>query len=393
MIDGHHYLRAGQVVGVLAAPGCSLEILPKVDPQIDEAGESIRTVRSRLVQMLHVALGLEPSTGAAAPHARQNETLLDVFIRQFADGLLAEVRRSLPRQYEPCRDDLPALRGRLDVIRQFTIHAVRPERLACSFDALLSDTPLMRIMAACVRELSRYCTRLETQRKLSELRSLLSEITEVSVRSLPWSAVTIDRTNYRWKTLLRLARLLLGREWQSTGHREGSPDGLALLFPMNDLFEAYVAALLRRAMAGTDIEVVEQGGLRYCLGRWDADESCVGTVFQTRPDILLRDTSGRTKAIIDTKWKKLSPDPLDRKHGISQADVYQMMAYARIYECAELMLLYPDHSGLSISEGAQRVFGMSGGLERMQIRTIDVTQTHSDVTKQLAAAMMSLSPG
>lgn len=305
LIDGHNYLRAGQVVGVLAAAGCSLEILPKVDPDLDETGESTQTVRSRLVQMLHVALGLEHASGAAAPHARQNETLLDVFIRQFADGLLAEVRKSLPRQYQSCQDDLPALRGRLDIIRQFTVHAVRPERLACSFDALLSDTPLMRIMAACVREVSRHCTRLETQRKLSELRFLLSDISEVSVRSLPWSAVTIDRTNYRWRSLFRLARLLIGREWQATGHREGSPDGLALLFPMNDLFEAYIAALLKRAMVNTGIEVVEQGGLRFCLGHWDPEESCVGTVFQTRPDILLRDSAGNVRAIIDTKWKKL----------------------------------------------------------------------------------------
>ncbi len=29
--DHRHHLRARQMVGVLAAPGCSLEILPKVD--------------------------------------------------------------------------------------------------------------------------------------------------------------------------------------------------------------------------------------------------------------------------------------------------------------------------------------------------------------------------
>lgn len=46
-------------------------------------------------------------------------------------------------------------------------------------------------------------------------------------------------------------------------------------------------------------------------------------------------------AIIDTKWKKLSLGPLDRKHGVSQADFYQLMAYARLYPARELMLLYP----------------------------------------------------
>lgn len=34
---------------------------------------------------------------------------------------------------------------------------------------------------------------------------------------------------------------------------------------MNDLFEAYVAALLRKSLAPEGYEVVSQGGLRYCL--------------------------------------------------------------------------------------------------------------------------------
>ena len=57
---------------------------------------------------------------------------------------------------------------------------------------------------------------------------------------------------------------------------------------MNDLFESYVAALLRRGLAGADIEVTEQGGLKYCLGEWREGETCEGHLFQTRPDILLR---------------------------------------------------------------------------------------------------------
>ncbi len=85
---------------------------------------------------------------------------------------------------------------------------------------------------------------------------------------LPWKDVRLDRTNRRWRSLLRLARLLLEREWQATHHRDRAAEGITLLFAMNDLFEAYIAALLRRALVGTGIDVVAQGGLRYCLGDW-----------------------------------------------------------------------------------------------------------------------------
>jgi len=40
---------------------------------------------------------------------------------------------------------------------------------------------------------------------------------------------------------------------------------------MNDLFEAYVSALLRKALAPEGYEVVSQGGLRYCLNEITPD--------------------------------------------------------------------------------------------------------------------------
>ncbi|WP_222864050.1 McrC family protein [Pigmentiphaga aceris] len=367
--DHHKHLTAKQVVGVLAANGCGLEILPKIDPAAPD--EDANTIRTRLVHMLDITLGLNLSTGHAAAMARQDETLLDILIRLFADCLLAEVRRGLPRRYAEHRDDLSALRGNMDVLRQFTFHAVRPDRLACRFDALEADTPLMRIMKACVVSLGRHARRMETQRQLAEIRYMLADIPDVPIRSLPWAQVRIDRSNRRWQRLFDLAALFLRRKWQATHHEDKAGEGISLLFPMNDLFEAYIAAQLRKALAGSCIKVVEQGGRRYCLGEWRDDANCSADLFQTKPDIILRGSDDRPFAIIDTKWKKLSADPLDRKHGMSQADVYQMMAYARLYDCKNLVLLYPS---LPQQASAVRgVFGIAGGAERLSVTTVDLT--------------------
>lgn len=369
LVDHHRHLTARQVVGVLAARGCSLEILPKVDPVSPE--EDAPTVRARLIHMLDVALGLDLSVGQSATMARQDETLLDILVRLFADDLLAEVRRGLPRQYRSHEDDLPALRGRLDMIRQFTVNAVRPDRLACRYDTLEADTPLIRIMKTCVVVLSRHARRLDTQRKLAEVRYMLTEIPDLAVRSLPWDQVRIDRSNRRWRRLFEFACLFLRRRrWQATHHDRAEGEGITLLFPMNDLFEAYIAAQLRKALTGSGLQVIAQGGLRHCLGDWHEDEDCRAHLFQTKPDIILRDQSGITHAIIDTKWKKLSDDPLDRKHGVSQSDVYQMMAYARLYNCQRLMLVYPTVPGQP--SAVRRVFGISKGRERLTVAAFDL---------------------
>lgn len=390
LVNGRDRIVARQMVGMIAAKGCSLEILPKVDPDAED-GESLANVRNRLVQMLDVAIGLDLDSGSEAAIDRQKHTLLEILVRAFADKLLAEVRRGLPRLYRQREDDLPALRGRLDVSRQLTRNAVRPDRLACRFDQLEADTPLMRIMAAAVVFLGRHTRSAETRRKLDELRHVLADIPLTPLSRLPWKGVRIDRTNRRWESLFRLVRLLLQRDWQTTHHAAKAPQGLTLLFPMNDLFEKYVAALMRKALAGQGIEVIDQGGHRACLGAFTGEHLSNGEVFRTRPDIILR-KRGQTLAIIDTKWKKLSRDPFDRKHGVSQADVYQLMAYARLYPTQELMLLYPEVPGAACGE-RPKPFGMVGGSERLAIATIDVAGDKQTVAARLGALCARLAKG
>ena len=375
LVDRYSEIRAQQVVGVIAAPGCSLEILPKIDSAADEGDETIRT---RLISMLDVALGLKLGDGQALAMARQKETLLDILIRLFADRLLAEARRGLPRAYMAQEEDLAALRGRLDVIRQFTHHAVRPDRLACRFDSLMPDTPLLRVMKACVLMLRRHARALETQRRLDELRFLLAEVSDVPVNALPWTQVRIDRTNRRWETLYGLAKLFLKREWQRTNHDAKASQGITLLFAMNDLFEAYIAALARRALRGSDLTVHAQGGLRYCL----MEEGEGGRQrFQTAPDILIR-RDRQVVMVIDTKWKQIGRNPEDKKRGVSQSDVYQMMVYARLYQCRDVMLLYPHHSGLG-ADALEAGYGMMEGDERLRIASVDLLPGETAVVLQL----------
>lgn len=376
LVDRYSEIWAQQIVGVIAAPGCSCEILPKIDSAAEEGDDTIRT---RLISMLDVALGLKLGDGQALAMARQKETLLDILIRLFADRLLAEARRGLPRSYLGQEEDLAALRGRLDVIRQFTQHAIRSDRLACRFDSLMPDTPLLRIMKACVVMLRRHARALETQRRLDELRFLLAEVSDVPVSSLPWAQVRIDRTNRRWETLYGLARLFLKREWQQTHHDAKANQGITLLFAMNDLFEAYIAALARRALHGSDLTVHSQGGLRHCL----MEEGQNGKPrFQTTPDILIK-REGKAAMVIDTKWKLIGRNPEDKKRGVSQADVYQMMAYARLYECRDVVLLYPHYPGLGV-EVLEAGYTMIGGDERLRIVSIDLLPGKESVVSSLA---------
>jgi 5-methylcytosine-specific restriction enzyme subunit McrC len=81
--------------------------------------------------MLAVVLNLEIAAGANADLSWQKDDLLEILVRLFCDKLLAALHRGMPRRYIGHREDLSTLRGRLDVIRQFTIFGGSPQKLAC----------------------------------------------------------------------------------------------------------------------------------------------------------------------------------------------------------------------------------------------------------------------
>lgn len=82
--------------------------------------------------------------------------------------------------------------------------------------------------------------------------------------------------------------------------------------------------------------------------------------------------NGEALLIIDTKWKRLAPFVDDPKNGVAQADVYQMMAYARVHRCPNLLLLYPHHGELGRAGGLVSDHRITGGNDRLAVGTIDL---------------------
>ena len=340
-------LQAGQVVGVLAVPGASVEILPKID-RPDGA------VRKALVHMLSVAYGLPVEDSEFARLATQDETLLEFLVGVFADRLLTAVRRGLPHRYRRQQDDLPLLRGKLDIRRQITRHLLRPDILACSFDELSVDTPLNRVMKAAVVRLRSITRHAGNARRLAELSARFEFVgeSEDPLRE----PVALDRTNIAFHRIHVWSRLFLSGKWQST--TSGANAGVALLFPMNDLFETFVGRVMQSALAPGSTRLQHAG--HFALTAPDQ------SVFAMQPDIVVDN-----KIVIDTKWKTLNPD--DRVVGVKQSDVYQMLAYAHAYEAARVVMLYPWHPGLP-APGIYRRWNIAGTSIAFDIATVDIGQ-------------------
>ena len=353
----HGGLKTEGVVGVLAVPGRTLEILPKLD------GED-GTVRNALVHMIAVAEDMRVASGDLATLDAQRYTLLELVIRLFARRLLTAVRRGPPRRYVETAADLNVLRGRLDVVRQLSRFALRADTLACRFDELSADTPLNRVLKAAVVRLASVSRNNANVRRLAELTARLAFAGDSADPLV--EPVHLDRTNTRFHDLYRLARLFLEGNWQSTAG--GTFTGFSLLFPMHVLFERFIGKSLTHALYERDERVCLQQGEHSAL--IDAEGR---RLVRLLPDVVIEATEDGRPLVLDTKWKRLAPSKPNR--GVAPADVYQLLAYARAYGATRVVLLYPWHRALESEPGLLRRWSTpdaAGQVVRFDIATVDV---------------------
>ena len=86
---GRRGLSVRGVVGVIAAPGCQLEILPKIEGA-GECGVDKSTLRHRLIHMLAVARDIHIDARAITQVGWQRQTILELFIRLYCSKLADE---------------------------------------------------------------------------------------------------------------------------------------------------------------------------------------------------------------------------------------------------------------------------------------------------------------
>lgn len=372
LINGARYLRARQAVGVISTPNVTLEILPKIDGLEGDQG----TIRQNLVHMLATVYDLDVRGGAIAELSWQRDNLLEIVIRLFCDRLFSALHKGMPRAYRSYENDLGALRERLNVKRQFTILAAAPHRLASLYEELSEDTAINRIMKAVILALRTWSRSSANQRRLYELSLAYDMVTAVPPKLLPWKDVILDRTNTAWHDLIRLARVLLFGHFQTTSG--GTSSGFALLFQMNDLFEEYIGRLLHRTFRDKGYSVSLQGPAGYTLHDIPTGQGS----FKTVPDIVIT-RNGTPALIMDTKWKRIVSTSDNSRRGVSQADIYQMVAYGQVYRCDRMMLLFPHSAQVLSHEGviSRGAVAESEG-RSVSIATIDL-QNLSDAGRRL----------
>lgn len=368
---GNLKLKSKEYVGTIRLKHQTVQVLPKMYEEAAGEGKENGRAQQATANLLHLLswAGQVPIREQdIAPLLKRNLNWFEILTRLFVTHLLEEWQTGAYRTYRTIEDNLPALKGKWRMNEQ--LH--RPERkhlFAVAYDEFTADNPLNRVFRYVVERLRHLANDAENRRRLEVARQWLESVTLLpAISTAECEAIPLTRLNQRYGPLLNLARLFL--EARSLQMTAGEQTAFAFVFDMNALYEGFVvsfirknrAAVLPETLASCELLPQAQGAARY-LARLDGRDA-----FRLKPDLAFQ-VQESFPLLLDTKYKRL--DGSDLRLGVSQADFYQMYAYARRYDCKNVILLYPKTADMPVDLRARFQLRDTGG--EIRVETLDIT--------------------
>ncbi|MES2018697.1 MAG: McrC family protein [Pseudomonadota bacterium] len=330
---GRRVIQVTSFVGVIRTPdGYQIEVLPKVGKIIGGgAGEA----RQMLIEMLcclqefrHVLIDSAKLSAARMP-------LLEIFISEFLSSVEHIVKRGIRSDYRQRQDNLNALRGKLLMSSHLRQNLFRADRFFTEHDEFSTDRPENRLIHAALGVVLQMTGMQANQQLARELNFVFADVPASTQIRSDFLQVRLGRGMGYYADALAWSRLILNEESPLTGF--GHHNAPSLLFPMEAVFEAFVAKHLARQLSPR-LHLKTQARTHHLVCHLDQNW------FRLKPDLLIRN-SDQDLLVLDTKWKLIDGQKANgtEKYGLSQSDFYQLQAYGLSYldGTGDVVLIYP----------------------------------------------------
>lgn len=368
-------MQAGKYVGFIQYEGLTIQILPKL------FGKARSDVAFR-----HLLWWLDYSQRVRFPFANllTGDEPIDNFpealIRYFARFAYQLVGSQPYHQYEEVTQTMPYLRGRLNTQAYVNTSLSRGNwhQLVCDYEPFLFNNRLNQIIKFVARRLGHLCRYPDTLRDLEKVVFLLDEVDDISSTVHDCDIVQLNRFFQGYEHCLDMCRFFLTGQYlnQQDAHQRH----FCFLAPMDMVYEDFITGVVKTHL-GHQFRVKAQAE------DWLTEQK----IFKIKNDLLLTDKQTGARLVVDTKYKVRTYEFGDRKTGISQTDLYQMVSYGLRRNTQQVVLLYPMKYG---QEPAQpQKFSVNSGLlenQPIHIRVVDLTVTGSSKSAMISVLIEQL---
>lgn len=307
--------------------GFQIQVLPKIS--FGEEDEGNKKTKQVFLKMLCSMKDFPGKVFNDASLKVDQMNLYELFINMYLQEVRQLVKRGIKSNYVEQEDNLRYYKGKLLANQHVRANFVHKERFYVSYEEFHPNRAENRLVKATLAKLQKLTTSAENAKEIRQLLTAFEMVDPSTNYQKDFSQVLIDRNTKDYEMLMQWSKVFLMNKSLTTF--SGTTISRALLFPMESVYESYVAQQMKKIMTpvGWSVSSQDKGHYLFTEPR---------NQFALRPDIVL-EREGR-KVIMDTKWKSLN-DNEKANYGISQGDMYQMFAYSKKYDTREIWLLYP----------------------------------------------------
>ena len=294
-----------------------------------------------------------------------------------AKGIGLQLKQGLYREYISRQEELPVMRGKINIPGTIKNKLARERVLTCEFDELSENNMLNQILKTTVMLLLRN-GKVQTKYKDDLKKKMLyfSNVDIIEPTEIKWSSICFQRNNQTYRMLVSICQLIIEGMLITTD--KGDYRLASFLDEQRTcrLYEKFILEYYRKHYPELTVSASQI--------LWSLDDG-VGTMLPVmQSDIHLQ--RGNTVLIIDAKYYSHTTQVQFDKHTLHSNNLYQIFTYVknRSYQFGEKentvsgMLLYAK-----TEEEIQpdNVYQMHGS--QISVKTLDLNLPFAEIASQM----------
>lgn len=305
------------------------------------------------------------------------EEMHDLMAAILSKGIGLQLKQGLYREYSDLQEELPVLRGKINLSGTIRNRMAQQRRLTCDFDQLSEDNLLNRILKTTVMLLLRNAKlKSEYKDELKKKMLYFSDVRLLEPSTIPWSSIRFQRSNRTYRMLLGICRLVMEGMLMMTDAGEYRLASFVDEQRMCRLYEKFILEYYKKHFPALSVSASQI--------RWSLDEGADAMLPLMHSDIHLQ--KGNTVLIIDAKYYSHTMQKQYDKQKIHSNNLYQIFTYVKNRDYA-----FGDRehkvSGLILYAKTEEeiqpdnVYQMHGN--QITVQTLDLNKDFSLIARQL----------
>ena len=252
--------------------------------------------------------------------AEKFENIHNLFAAILAKGIGQQLKQGLYREYLNKTEDMPVMRGKIDMPGTIKNKLARKQVLTCEFDELSENNLFNQILKTTVLLLIRHA-QVETEYKSDLKKKMLffSSVDAIEPASIKWTTIRFQRSNQSYRMLISLCQFILEGMLLTTDKGEYKMASFVDEQRMCRLYEKFILEYFSKHYGDLDV--------RASQIPWALDDG-IGTMLPImQSDITL--SFGNKVLIIDAKYYSHTTQVQYDKHTLHSNNLYQVFTYVK----------------------------------------------------------------